>query len=166
MSDLDIKVEIHGLDETIRAFDTLTTKVQKNITKSAIMQSSQPMLKRTVSLLSRMTVTRTGNLIRSMGRVEKSKKAGYAVFVTPKRIGESKGYHGHLIEFGHRIVFIRKGRFITRKIDTGKKTRPRPFMRTAFDTEATKCYRIGISVLKNETLAETQRLLPGATVGV
>lgn len=56
-------------------------------------------------------------------RVVKSRKHGYITVVGAKY---PEGQHAHLVERGHRIVGHRPGR-----VDTGKRTRPIPFQRTA-----------------------------------
>ena len=69
-------------------------------------------------------IDRTGNLRKSI-RKKKSKfeDGGYIVVASGKNTTDSKGWHAHLIEFGHR-------KFIHGK-DTGEFVPPNPFMRPA-----------------------------------
>lgn len=76
-------------------------------------------------------VDRTGNLRKSIGmRKSKFPKGGWIV----KAAGRNKingstrarGFHAHLVEFGHRMV-TSSGR------DTGKRVPPHPFMRPALE---------------------------------
>lgn len=70
---------------------------------------------------------RTGNLVKSIGRVRVSMakaNAIGAVRIGPRRGGQYKGYHGHLIEFGHKMVLW--GRLTNRRV------KPYPFIEPAY----------------------------------
>lgn len=70
-------------------------------------------------------VDKTGNLRKSIRRRKsKFEGGGYIVVATGKNVDGAQGYHAHLIEYGHYIVTPSGRR-------TGRKTRPRPFMRQA-----------------------------------
>ena len=64
-------VEMTGVEEIQSAFRTLQIDVQKRILKKALKESGAPVMRRAISLLGRMTITRTGNLIRSIVTIEK-----------------------------------------------------------------------------------------------
>ena len=74
-------------------------------------------------------IDRTGNLRKSIRkRKSRFENGGYIVFAkgANRSGGESeasKGYHAHLVEFGH--VMVAWGRV------TGKRVRPHPFLRNA-----------------------------------
>jgi len=71
-------------------------------------------------------IDRTGNLRKSI-RKRKSKfiRGGYVVSATGKNNSEDKGYHAHLVEFGHEKVLWGKR--------TNERVPPHPFMRPAKD---------------------------------
>lgn len=70
---------------------------------------------------------RTGNLVKSIGRVRvpmaKANAIG-AVRIGPRRGGQYKGYHGHLIEFGHKKVLWGRR--------TNERVKPYPFIEPAY----------------------------------
>lgn len=71
-------------------------------------------------------IDKTGNLRKSI-RKRKSKfvDGGYIVIASGRNRGKDKGFHAHLVEFGHlKVLWGRR---------TSERVAPRPFMRNALE---------------------------------
>jgi HK97 gp10 family phage protein len=108
----------------------------------------------------------TGNLRKSLKvRNLRSRNPMLSVYaVTFSQKGNNKGYHAHLIEFGHRI-FRRKNRgkgsvaATGQKYEmepTGKKTKARPMLRPAFFSNTAKVTR---KMAEKLSVTEMNRLI-------
>lgn len=118
-------LSVTGLKEIDELLKGLPEQLKHRILQDAHADAAKPLIN---SAESKVPV-KTGGLRRSIGAVKPSiKKAREIglVKIGPRRGGRYEGYHGHLIEFGHRIV-TKKGRIIGA-------TRPNPFMEPAFNS--------------------------------
>lgn len=117
-------VVITGYAEIDKVLRELPNQLQHKILSEAHAESARPLVDRAAS----KAPEKTGNLSRSIGvkkfNVQKAAQVGL-IQVGPLRGGMRKGYHGHLIEYGHKIV-TRSGQ--TRGFVKGK-----PFMQPAFN---------------------------------
>lgn len=106
--------DIDGLDEQL---EDIITAIDSNLEETAGYVFAEA--KQTLAFKDK-----TGNLRKSI-RLKKSKfeDGGYIVKATGG--GGEKGYHAHLVEFGH-VMFI-DGR------PTGKRVPPHPFLRPALE---------------------------------
>ena len=140
-----INIKLNGHQDVVRAIKSLPNAFQHRIIGAANREAAQPLISRAQVLVRK----KEGNLMESIGPVLKpqrmTKQVGI-VWIGPRRQkGVHKGYHGHLIEFGHRVSRqpIKKG---------GKVlgfARPYPFMRPAFEqTKAQVLNNMKISLKK------------------
>jgi hypothetical protein len=116
-------ISISGIKEIDQVLRGLPQQLTHQILGTAHADAAKPL----ISLASQKAPFRTGNLSRSIGAKKSNlKKVGILglVQVGPLRGGNKKGYHGHLIEYGHRLV--KRGRQIGYVI--GK-----PFMEPSFN---------------------------------
>ncbi|RLG44232.1 MAG: hypothetical protein DRN81_04985 [Thermoproteota archaeon] len=130
-----LNLQVTGLREIDNALSMLEVKVGKNYMTRSLTSAAKIVVKDARSRFRNSAVgkntgntprIKTGNLVRSIGVVSRSKK--YAAFrlVSPRRSGKNKGYHAHLIEYGHKkVLWGRK---------TRGRVRPFPFMRPAYDS--------------------------------
>lgn len=90
---------------------------QHKILGSMFYAAAKPMEDEQKRVLNQVTTKRTGNLEKSIGRVrvpiKKANELG-AVRVGPRRGGQYKGYHGHLIEFGTKDRYTKRGKYTGR----------------------------------------------------
>jgi len=131
-----VTATVIGLNAIDRRFDALTGSKQRKYLRQGARAAGSVLMKATKRLVpdrkSRNTKGKLTGLKRSMMQVPSSKWKNSSQLaaqgVIGSRIGFRKagGAHAHLVEHGHRIVTA-KGR------DTGKRARPRPFMRPAAD---------------------------------
>ena len=111
LSDID-QGFLEQLQQSKGAVDDLLNDVAKQVFQEA---------KRTSAF-----VDRTGNLRKSI-RKRKSKfpDGGYIVIATGRNRGREKGFHAHLVEFGHvKVLWGRR---------TNERVPPYPFMRPALE---------------------------------
>lgn len=118
-------IKVTGLDEIDRVLRGLPSQVTHQIMSNAHADSAKPL----IGLAKVLVRKKSGNLADSIGvRRTSLKKTGLVglVQVGPLRGGGRKGYHGHLIEYGHRIV--------TKLGKTVGFSRKFPFMEPAFNS--------------------------------
>lgn len=117
-------VVITGYDEIDKLLKQLPSQLQHKILSEAHAEAARPLVDRAQS----KAPEKTGNLSRSIGvkkfNVQKVAQIGL-VQVGPLRGGGRKGYHGHLIEYGHAIV--------TRSGQLKGFVKERPFMGPAYN---------------------------------
>ena len=128
---------VTGLNVIDKRFDALTGSKQRKYLRQGARAAGSAMIKATKRLIpDRKSRNKDGKLTglkRSMMQVPSGKWKNSAELarkgIIGSRIGFRKrgGAHAHLVERGHRIVTV-KGK------DTGKRARPRPFMRPARDS--------------------------------
>lgn len=118
---------VTGDKELDRYFATLTPKLQRGAIRKGVRAAGSAQVKEIRSNVKTMVGSdQTGRLRKSLGQRAWSRpKAGVIGTVVGPRYPD--GAHGHLVEFGHEIV-TKAGK------NTGKRTRPIPFQRRAFDT--------------------------------
>lgn len=138
--------------EVYKFFRQMPRKVQKKIVRGMIRRASKPIIKEAKSRVHSVS----GNLKRSIGYVEQKPKNGvYQGKVLP-RVGEIngrlyKGYHAHLVEYGHSVV-------VGGKKGKGGKVigfvPPKPFLRPAFDNKKEEAIKVAIEYMKERLLKE------------
>lgn len=108
-------IKVSGIPQTKIKLTNLSMLNQHKIMGSVMYASAKPMEEaQRKELMSKTSTTNpttgipnTGNLLRSISRmrvpIKKAKEIG-TVRVGPKIGGGKKGYHGHLLEFGHKKV--------------------------------------------------------------
>jgi HK97 gp10 family phage protein len=121
---MSVTLSVTGIKELDDLLKGLPKQLQHRYLQAAHADAAKPLIDRAQG----NAPYKTGRLEESIGVIKptlrKATEIGI-VKVGPRRGGSYKGYHGHLIEFGHRIV--------TRKGKTVGKTNPKPFMRPAFE---------------------------------
>jgi HK97 gp10 family phage protein len=114
-----------GFKELDRVLKELA-EVNKGAARSALRESLQTAARPVVAAARTKAPKRSGRLKRSMGTQVRRVKGGLAVAIGPRTKGKSGARHGHLVEFGHRLV--RGGRVVGH-------VPARPFLRPAWDAE-------------------------------
>ena len=107
-------VKITGMKELNQVMSGLKKFNQHKIMGSVLYKASKPMMTAQKQIAAQKTTRRTGNLDTSIGRMKVSmKKAAEigTVRVGPRIGGRYKGYHGHLIEFGTKDRYTKKGAY-------------------------------------------------------
>lgn len=93
-------VDIDGLKRILKE---LPTVMQHKIVGSALFKAVEPIVEQTKANIH----SKTGNLVKSIGKermtIQQGKEIG-TVRVGPRVRGGFKGYHGYLVEAGHRAV--------------------------------------------------------------
>jgi HK97 gp10 family phage protein len=122
----DIKVSFTGVKEIDAVLKGLPLQLNHKIMGQAHADAAKPLIDRAKLLAPEGP---TGNLVDSIG-VEKT---GFAkateigqVAAGPRRGGRNKGYAGHLVEYGTKARFNKRGAY------RGKMT-AKPFMKPSFD---------------------------------
>lgn len=119
-----MNVSITGLAEIDNLLRQLPIHIQHKLLSETHAEAAQPLVQRAAS----KAPEKTGNLSKSIGvkkfNVTRASQLGL-VQVGPLRGGGRKGYHGHLIEYGHRIV-TKRGRALGF-------VEERPFMAPAYN---------------------------------
>ena len=120
---MSVKISVTGIAEIDQVLRGLPQQLQHKILSEAHAEAAQPLVK----MAYYKAPLRTGRLAESIG-VKKTNlgKVGAIglVQVGPIRGGSKKGYHAHLIEYGHRLV--RGGKQIGF-------VRAKPFMEPSFN---------------------------------
>lgn len=113
-------ISVTGIKEIDKALKGLPIQLQDRILKNAHADAAKPLIATAKNIV---PVGKTKNLQSSIGvervSLKKSNEVGL-VQVGPRRKGGSKGFHGHLIEYG-------------KTNRDGSKTTPQPFMEPAFN---------------------------------
>lgn len=113
-------ISVTGLKEIDQVLKGLPLQLQDRVLKNAHADAAKPLISAAKSIVA---VGKTGNLKNSIGvervSLKKTNEIGLVV-VGPRRKGGSKGFHGHLIEYG-------------KTNRDGSKTTPNPFMEPAFN---------------------------------
>ena len=97
--------------------ENLKAVTKHKIMGSALYAAAKPIEDAQKKILSAKTTKRTGNLDKSIGRVRVSiRKANElgTVRIGPRRGGVYRGFHGHLIEFGTKDRYTKKGKYTGR----------------------------------------------------
>ncbi len=133
---MSVKLSVTGFKEIDSVLKGLPNQLQDRVLKNAHADAAKVLVNAAKAIV---PVGKTGNLKASIG-VERIalKKANVVGLVTvgPRRKGGSKGFHGHLIEFGKTNA-------------DGTKTNPQPFMEPAFNqTKAQLETQIQVSIGK------------------
>lgn len=86
-------------------FDRLPKRVRTKAVPGTLKAGAKPIVKEAKRILKTKIDDRKGNLRKSIGakrdkRFEQGKF--FRVNIGPRQFGKWEGYHGHLIEFGHR----------------------------------------------------------------
>ena len=117
---MSVKISISGFKEIDSVLKGVPNQLQDRGLKTAHADAAKPLINAAKAIV---PVGKTSNLKSSIGveriALKKSNVVGL-VQVGPRRKGGSKGFHGHLIEFG-------------KTNSNGTKTKPQPFMGPAFD---------------------------------
>lgn len=107
-----------------RYFEQLPDRLQRKVLRQGVQAAGTALAREIRRQVKRLVGVKTGNLRRSItSRAWSVPQRGIIGRVVGPAYGKDKGSHGHLIERGHEIVSHGKR--------TGKRTRPRPFQRTA-----------------------------------
>lgn len=121
---MSFKVSITGLKE----IDDVIKGLPKQLTHKIIGDAHALAAKPLINSAKLRVPMKSGGLFDSIGvkrtNIQKTNAIGL-IQVGPIRGGSKKGYHGHLIEYGHKIV--------TKKGKTVGFSRKFPFMRPAFN---------------------------------
>lgn len=121
---MSIKISVTGIEEIDRVLRGMPQQLTHNVLTAAHADAAKPLI-----TTAKATVRKkTGDLANSIGvkKTNLSKVGAIGlVQVGPLRGGGNKGYHGHLIEFGHKIV--------TRSGKTVGFSKKFPFMEPAFN---------------------------------
>ena len=132
-------MRLSGVKEIDAVLKGLPKQLQHRVLVNAHAAAAKPLIRSAQSKINRVT----GRLQDSIGVIKSSTKSSAdrlgMVTVGPRRGGSYKGYHGHLIEFGHwsrpRISTVLGfgGVKLVRK-DVGKQKwiEAKPFMKPAF----------------------------------
>lgn len=140
---MNIKLSLTGVNEIDQVLKGLPNQINHRIMGAAHADAAKPIIPAAQSRIK----NKTGRLRDSLGTekisVRKSNQIGL-VYVGPRRKRGKKGFHGHLVEFGHKLVSSKK---------SGKRqigfVRPYPFMEPAFhQTKAEVTENIKTSVAK------------------
>lgn len=94
-------VVVTGIKELDRMLRNMTPELNNRILGAANAESAKPLIQRAKSLVPK----KTNRLEKSIGSVKVSIRRAQeigTVKVGPRRGGQYKGYHGHLVEFGTR----------------------------------------------------------------
>jgi len=113
-------ISVTGIREIDRVLKGLPVQLQDRVLKNAHADAAKPLIATAKNIV---PVGKTGNLKASIGVERVSLKKSNAVGlvqVGPRRKGGSKGFHGHLIEYG-------------KTNRDGSKSKPNPFMEPAFN---------------------------------
>lgn len=130
---MSVRISFTGITEVDNLLKGLPKQVNHRIMGAAHADAAKPLIDAAKSIVAkREKITATGRLENSIGTVKLSKRKTNEigmVHVGPvRKKGRYFGYHGHLVEFGHRLVSSKR---------TGKKVlgivKPYPFMRPAFN---------------------------------
>lgn len=117
-------ITITGYAEIDKLLRQLPDQLQHKILSEAHAIAARPLVDRAAT----KAPEKTGNLSQSIGvkkfSVQKAAQIGL-VQVGPLRGGGRKGYHAHLIEYGHRMI--------TRSGESRGFVKARPFMEPAFN---------------------------------
>lgn len=123
---MNVKLSLTGVNEIDQVLKGLPNQINHRIMGAAHADAAKPIIPAAQSRIR----NKTGRLRDSIGTekisVRKSNQIGL-VYVGPRRKRGKKGFHGHLVEFGHRLVSSKK----TGKRDLGF-VKPHPFMEPAF----------------------------------
>lgn len=118
---MNVKLSLTGLNEIDQVLKGLPNQINHRIMGAAHADAAKPIIPAAQARIK----TKTGRLRDSIGTekisVRKSNQIGL-VYVGPRRKRGKKGFHGHLVEFGHK-----KGGW-----NTKRDVRPYPFMEPAF----------------------------------
>lgn len=98
--------DIIGDEEHIALFKQLPEGIQRRSIRTGVRKGAMLLTKKTKSELKARTRRRTGNLLKSISweDISKPKKNQIRARVYFSQKNGKKGYHAHLVEFGHRIV--------------------------------------------------------------
>lgn len=118
---MNVKLSLTGQNEIDEILRGLPNQINHRIMGAAHAEAAKPIIPAAQSRIK----NKTGRLKESIGTekisMRKSDQIGL-VYVGPRRKRGQKGFHGHLVEFGHR-----KGGW-----NTKKDVKPYPFMEPAF----------------------------------
>lgn len=138
-------MRLTGIKEIDAVLKGLPKQLQHKVLVNAHAAAAKPMIQSAKSKINRVS----GNLQDSIGVIKSSTKRSSdrlgMVTVGPRRGGSLKGYHGHLLEFGHwtrpqiKTLMGFGGVKLVRKDYKGQKwVKPKPFMKPAFDETVTQ----------------------------
>lgn len=125
---MSVKISVTGIAEIDNLLKGLPNQVTHRILGAAHLDAAKPLINRAA-----MTVrAKSGRLAASIGGVKVSQRKTNEVglvYVGPRRKKfEYHGYHGHLLEYGHKLVSSKR---------SGKRligfVKPYPFMKPAFE---------------------------------
>lgn len=131
-------MKIEGVPALLRKLDRLEKSEARKANRAALTAATKDVLK---ALRAATPRGKTKRLKKSIGRKLKTYKgAARAVAVIGPRIGSHAGYHGHLVERGHKIVPPKNRRLKTstlvRLAATDHASRlvpPHPFLEPVYD---------------------------------
>lgn len=130
---MSVRISVTGIAEIDNLLRTMPKQITHRVMGSAHIEAAKPLMDVAKNIVaSREKVQNTGRLEDSIGGIklsQRSTKEIGLVHVGPRRKkGTYRGFHGHLVEYGHRLVSSKK---------SGKRqigfVRPYPFMKPAFD---------------------------------
>lgn len=126
---MSVVISVSGVDKIDKVLRGMPVFISDTLLLNVHSKAAEPLVQRAKLLA---PLGKTGNLTKSVGiikeGIKKSDQLGL-VKVGPRRGGNYKGYHGHLLEFG-------------KTNRDGTRTRPRPFMRPAFNQTKDQVERI------------------------
>lgn len=130
---MSVKISVTGISEIDNLLRSLPKQITHRVMGSAHLDAAKPLIDSAKGIvISREKTKNTGRLEESIGGIKisqrKSNEIGMVQVGPRRKKGTYRGYHGHLVEYGHRLVSSKK---------SGKRqigfVRPYPFMRPAFD---------------------------------
>ena len=157
MATTDFKME--GGAELVKALQELPVKIERNVMRGTMRAAAKPMAKRAKAL----APVDTGALKQSVRVSTKARRGRVTATITA---GNGKDvYYAHMVEFGTAAHLIKpktkkslgfKGGEFAYANHPG--ITPRPFMRTAMDTEAGASVQAAIAYAKKRLPKEVQKI--------
>lgn len=159
---MNARISVTGIVEVDNLLKSLNNQVNHRIMGAAHLESAKPLIDAAQNIVAgREKTSNTGRLEQSIGGIKLSqRKTGQIgmVHIGPRRKkGLYSGYHGHLVEHGHRLVSSKK---------SGKRVigfvRPYPFMMPAFNKTKDQVGKNIIMSVQNKLMSAMRRSLKKA----
>jgi len=156
---------LEGVDKVNAVLRELGPRIERKVTRGAMSGAATPVVK--AARANARTHKRSGGLAKSAGKRVKTYTKNGVVYVAVGYLWKKGGYHGHLVEFGHRMVVggtIRRdsGRTAAKSKRTGKRGGGRvagrvkgyPILRPAWDATRSTC--LATVVAQHQTRVEQE----------